>query len=105
MLEMTPSTFDTAPMPIPPALRLPPMSHYARVTLTVVAVLVGLSAAWAVRNILLLVLVALILAVGLDPAVRRLQRLRLPRGWAVLLIMLATVGFVVLFSMLVIPPV
>jgi len=81
------------------------MSYYAKVTFVAVAVLALLRAAWAVRNILLLVLVAAVLAVGLDPAVRRLQRLRLPRGWAVLLIMLATVGFVVLFSMLVIPPV
>jgi predicted PurR-regulated permease PerM len=83
----------------------PPISYYAKVTLVVVAVLVLVRAAWAVRNILLLVLVAAVLAVGLDPAVRRLERLNLPRGWAVSLIMLATVGFVVLFSGLVVPPV
>src|SRR6266536_3080860 len=83
----------------------PPLSHYAKVTVVVIAVLALLRAAWAVRNILLLVLVAAVLAIGLDPAVRRLQRLNLPRGWAVFLIMLATVGFVALFSILVIPPV
>ncbi|HEY3208512.1 MAG TPA: AI-2E family transporter [Actinomycetota bacterium] len=83
----------------------PPMSYYAKITVVVVAILALLRAAWAVRNILLLVVVAAVLAVGLDPAVRRLQRLNLPRGWAVFLILLATVGFVVLFSMLVIPPV
>jgi len=83
----------------------PPMSYYAKVTLTVVVVLALLAAAWSVRNILLLVLVAGVLAVGLDPAVRRLERLKLPRGWAVLLIFVATVGFLVLFSLLVIPPV
>jgi len=81
------------------------LSHYAKVTVVVIAVLALLRAAWAVRNILLLVLVAAVLAIGLDPAVRRLQRLNLPRGWAVFLIMLATVGFVALFSILVIPPV
>jgi predicted PurR-regulated permease PerM len=81
------------------------MSYYAKITVVVVAILALLRAAWAVRNILLLVVVAAVLAVGLDPAVRRLQRLNLPRGWAVFLILLATVGFVVLFSMLVIPPV
>jgi len=43
------------------------MNHYARATVTVVAVLAVLAAAWAVRNILLLVLVAAVLAVGLDP--------------------------------------
>jgi predicted PurR-regulated permease PerM len=83
----------------------PPMSYYAKITIVVVAVLVLVRAAWAVRNILLLVLVAAVLAVGLDPAVRRLERLGLPRGWAVSLIMLATIGFVLLFSGLVIPPV
>src|SRR5437773_5623806 len=83
---------------------LPSMGHYARVTLTVVAVLVVLAAAWAVRATLLLVLVAAVLAVGLDPAVRRLQRLRVSRGWAVSVIFLVTVGFLVLFSILEIPP-
>lgn len=81
------------------------MSYYAKVTLTVAAVLVLLAAAWSVRNILLLVLVAAVLAVGLNPAVRRLERWGVPRGWAVFSIFLAVVGFLVLFSMLVIPPV
>jgi predicted PurR-regulated permease PerM len=82
----------------------PSMGHYARVTLTVVAVLGVIAAAWAVRNILLLIVVAAVLAVGLDPAVRRLQRLKVSRGWAVALIFLATLGFLALFGFLVIPP-
>lgn len=84
--------------------RLPPMSHYAKVTFTVVAVLVAIAAAWAVRSTLLLVLVAAVLAVGLDPPVRRLQRMHISRGWAVTLIFLATVAFLVVFGFLVIPP-
>jgi predicted PurR-regulated permease PerM len=80
------------------------MGHYARVTLTVVAVLVILAAAWAVRATLVLVVVAAVLAVGLDPPVRRLQRIHISRGWAVTLIFLATVAFLVLFALLVIPP-
>ena len=55
-------------------LRLPPMSHYAKATVVIVLTLAVLSAAWSVRNILTLVLVAVVLAVGLDPAVRRLER-------------------------------
>lgn len=102
VLETTPRRPESTDVADRPG---PPMSYYAKVTLTVVAVLAALAAAWAVRNILLLVLVAAVLAVGLDPAVRRLERLRVPRGWAVLLILLATVGFLVLFSMLVLPPV
>jgi predicted PurR-regulated permease PerM len=80
------------------------MSYYARIALTVVLVLLVLAAAWSVRNILLLVVIAAVLAVGLDPAVRRLQRLKLSRGWAVLMIILATIGFFALFGWLVVPP-
>jgi predicted PurR-regulated permease PerM len=85
--------------------RLPPMGYYARVTLTVAGILVVLAAAWKVRAVLLLVLVAAVLAVGLDPAVRRLQRLHLSRGMAVTLIFLGAIAFVALFAFLVIPPV
>lgn len=82
----------------------PSMGYYARVTLTVVGVLALLAAAWAVRNIVILLVVAAVLAVGLDPAVRRLERLKVPRGWAVALIFLAAIAFVALFASLVVPP-
>jgi predicted PurR-regulated permease PerM len=80
------------------------MNHYAKATVTIVVVLAILLAAWSVRNILTLVVVAAILAVGLDPAVRRLQRFKLSRGWAVTIIFLATIGFIALFAWLVVPP-
>jgi predicted PurR-regulated permease PerM len=91
-------------MAVRPERSWPPMAHYARATLTIVAVLAILAAGWAVRSTLLLVLVAAVLAIGLDPPVRRLQRLHISRGWAVVLIFLATVGFLALFGFLVIPP-
>jgi predicted PurR-regulated permease PerM len=68
--------------------RLPAMAYWARVTLTVAGALVLLLAAWRVRNVLLLVLVAAVLATGLDPQVQWLQRRRLSRGWAVTIILL-----------------
>jgi predicted PurR-regulated permease PerM len=83
--------------------RLPAMAYWARVTLTVAGALVLLLAAWRVRNILLLVLVAAVFAVGLDPQVRWLQRRRLSRGWAVTVIVGVGVGLLVLFGWLVIP--
>jgi predicted PurR-regulated permease PerM len=83
--------------------RLPAMAYWARVTLTVAGALVLLAAAWRVRNILLLVLVAAVLAVGLDPQVRWLQRRHLSRGWAVTVIVLAALGLLVLVGWLVIP--
>jgi predicted PurR-regulated permease PerM len=79
------------------------MGYWARATLTVVAVLGLLAAAWTVRNILMLVLVATVLAVGLDPQVRWLQRRRVSRAWAVTIIGLLGVGFLALFAWLVIP--
>ena len=83
--------------------RYPGMGYWARATLTVVAVLALLAAAWSVRNILILVLVATVLAVGLDPQVRWLQRRRVSRAWAVTIIALLGVGFLALFAWLVIP--
>ena len=84
--------------------RLPAMTYWARSTLTVVGVLVLLEAAWRVRHILLLVLVAVVLAVGLDPQVRWLQRRHLSRTWAVAVIVFLSIGFLVLFGWLVVPP-
>src|SRR6266498_1979828 len=83
--------------------RFPAMAYWARVTLTVAGALVLLAAAWMVRHVLLLVLVAAVLAVGLDPQVRWLQRRRLSRGWAVTIILLVSVGLLMLFAWLVIP--
>ncbi|MCA1726845.1 MAG: AI-2E family transporter, partial [Actinobacteria bacterium] len=84
--------------------RLPPMSHYAKATVTVVLVAAALSAAWSVRNILILVLIAAVLAIGLDRPVRRLERWGISRGWGVALIFLATIAMVTGFSALVVPP-
>jgi predicted PurR-regulated permease PerM len=82
----------------------PGMGYVARVALTLVLVLAGVAVAWAVRSTLLLVLIAAVLAIGLDPAVRRLERLHVKRGWAVVIIFLAVVAFIALFALLVIPP-
>jgi predicted PurR-regulated permease PerM len=79
------------------------MGYWARATLTVAAVLALLLAAWTVRSILLLVLVATVLAVGLDPQVRWFRRHGASRGWAVTIIGLLTVAFLALFAWLVIP--
>jgi predicted PurR-regulated permease PerM len=97
---------ETAAMAEPAGrpLRLPPMSHYALATVTIVAVLVVIRGAFEVRHILILVLVAAVLAIGLDPAVRRLERLNIKRGWAVAIIFLATIAFLLLFAALIVPP-
>jgi predicted PurR-regulated permease PerM len=83
--------------------RFPAMAYWARVTLTVAGVLVLLLVAWRVRQILLLVLVAAVLAAGLDLQVGWLQRRGLSRGWAVTIVLLLGVGLLALFAGLVIP--
>jgi predicted PurR-regulated permease PerM len=83
--------------------RFPSMAYWARVTLTIAGIAVLLAGAWKVRNILLLVLVSVVLAVGLDPQVRWLERRRVSRPWAVAIITLLAVGFLALFAWLVIP--
>ncbi len=82
----------------------PTMSYWAKVTITVVLTLTVLSAVSLVRNILILVLIAAVLAIGLDPAVRILERLRVKRGWAVVVIFGGAILFIVLFAALVVPP-
>ena len=83
--------------------RWPPMSYWARWTLTVAAVSTVLAALWSVLNIMVLVLMAAVLAIGLDPAVRAMERRGESRGRAVTLIFLAALAIVILFASLVIP--
>jgi predicted PurR-regulated permease PerM len=82
----------------------PPTPVVVRVVLTIVATLMVLYAAYLVRGILVLVLVAAFLAIGLDPAMRRLEQLGLSRGQAVLAIFFAAVVFLIVFALAVIPP-
>lgn len=72
--------------------------------LTLLAINLIVVAAFVVRHILVLVLIAAFLAIGLDPAVRKMEKLGLSRGLAVALIFLAVVGFVAVFLAAVIPP-
>jgi predicted PurR-regulated permease PerM len=80
------------------------MSYWARVVLTIAAVSTILLALWSVINIVILVLMAAVLAIGLDPAVRFIERRGRSRGRAVGLIFIAALGVAVLFALLVTPP-
>jgi predicted PurR-regulated permease PerM len=103
MLEMPLGAGDSTAMA--EARRLPPMSHYSKATVTIVLTIAVLLAAWRVQSILILILIAAVLAIGLDPAVRRLERWHFRRGLAVATIFLATIVFLAVFLALVIPPV
>ena len=68
--------------------------------------LVGLAlvAVWAVRDVLVLALVALFIAVSLDPAVRWVVHHGVRRSWAVTIILLVAVALVASVIALVMPP-
>src|ERR1700748_93915 len=73
------------------------------VSLGVLAVLVAPAAVYTTRAALVRVLIALFIAVSLDPAVRALTRRGMRRGLAVLVIFLITAGLVTVFLYSVIP--
>jgi predicted PurR-regulated permease PerM len=86
-----------------PQFAWPGLGYWAKVTLVIALVLLTLAQLRKAADVLALVALAAVLAVGLDPAVRFLERRGLSRGLAVLAISLAsTIGFAV-FLILAIP--
>ena len=99
-----PSQPDEASPQEPWQERWPPLRYWIKVTLAVVATLVILSAARSVASILILVVIAAVLAVGLDPVIRRLQSLGVGRGLSVLILVLTLTAIGIAFGALVVPP-
>ena len=81
----------------------PTMGYWVRVVLTIAGTVAVLFVLWSVINIVLLIAMAAVLAIGLDPAVRFFERRGQGRGRAVALISLPVIGLVILFAWLVIP--
>ncbi len=75
----------------------------AYVSLGALAVLAAAAAVYTTRAVLVRVLIALFIAISLDPAVRMLTRRGMRRGLAVLLIFLVAGGLVAAFLVSVIP--
>src|SRR5512132_1886134 len=90
------SGHEPAPAPAQPAWSQvwPPWTYWVRTTLAVVATLLVVAAARRISHVL---------AVGLDPAVQWLGKLRIRRGWAVAIIFVGLVVFLALFVALLIP--
>jgi predicted PurR-regulated permease PerM len=80
------------------------MAYIAKATVTVALTLYVLGLARSVLHILILVAMAAVLAIGLDPAVRRLQRMNMRRAYAVMIIFAGFVSLIALFAWLVLPP-
>jgi predicted PurR-regulated permease PerM len=81
----------------------PPMGYWVRVVLTIAGVAAILLVLWSVVNIVVLIAMAAVLAIGLDPAVRFFERRGESRGRAVALISVSVTALVILFAWLVIP--
>jgi predicted PurR-regulated permease PerM len=73
------------------------------VSLGFLAVLTAAAAVYTARGVLIRALIALFVAISLDPAVRMLRRWGVRRGLAVFLIFLAALGLVAAFLLAVIP--
>lgn len=85
------------------AERWPPITYWMKATAGVLVVLALARAVIEVQNVLILIVVALVLAIGFQPAVAWLERFGLKRGWAVTAIFLAGVLVIGAFLALVLP--
>ena len=99
------------PAPPPESGRLPrlaPPQVTPRTVLTILVtalVVIGLLwLLWQLRTIVRWTVIALFLAVAMNPAVNRLQRLRVPRSVAILLLYLILIFFLLGIGALVVPP-
>jgi len=97
---------DAAPAGAGAGAATPPRTMFrwgVYVSLGVLAVALVAISVYNTRGILIEVLIALFIAVSLDPAVRQLNRWGVRRGWAVVVILLITTGIVAGFLVSVIP--
>ncbi|MGE5226400.1 MAG: AI-2E family transporter [Planctomycetaceae bacterium] len=84
--------------------RWPPAAYLVRATAAIALTLLTISAARSAADILVLVVIAGVLAIGMDPIVEGLQRRGLGRGRAVALVVLGVTVVLGLFALLVLPP-
>jgi predicted PurR-regulated permease PerM len=84
--------------------RWPPAAYLVRATAAIALTLLTISAARSAADILVLVLIAGVLAIGMDPIVEALRRRGLGRGGAVALVALGVTLVLGLFALLVLPP-
>nr|MBA3630716.1 AI-2E family transporter [Actinomycetota bacterium] len=82
----------------------PSTATIARVIFTALGIVALLYAIYLVRSVVFLVIVSAFLAVGLDPAVRRLEDLGLRRGLAVTVLFVTGMILLAGFVVAVVPP-
>lgn len=83
--------------------RWPPVTYWMKATAGVLVVLALARMVIAVQNVLILIVISLVLAIGFQPAAGWLERLGLRRGWAVAAIFLGGAVVVGAFLALILP--
>jgi predicted PurR-regulated permease PerM len=83
---------------------LPPIRYYVKITAAIIVTLVLAYSVYRARSILILIFLGMFLAVGLEPAIGRLERRGIRRGFAVLGFGLLLAGILVALVFLVIAP-
>jgi predicted PurR-regulated permease PerM len=76
--------------------RWPPLSYWAKVSAVVLLVALSFALLWLLRSVALVLVASLVLAIGLQPSIRWLERRGLGRGWALAVILLA--GLIVMIG-------
>ncbi|MGJ3252625.1 MAG: AI-2E family transporter [Elainellaceae cyanobacterium] len=71
--------------------------------LGILCLLMALFILWQIRQMLLLVFTAVVLATALNSLARQIQRLRIGRSWAVVLTLILVIFVAVLFTALIVP--
>jgi predicted PurR-regulated permease PerM len=85
------------------AERWPPVTYWMKAAAGVLVILALARIVIEIQNVLILIVIALVLAIGFQPAVAWLERFGLRRGWAVATIFLAGVLVIGVFLALILP--
>jgi predicted PurR-regulated permease PerM len=88
----------------PEAARWPPVQYYVKITVAVLLVLLTAYLIYRARSALVLIFLACLLAVGLEPVIQRLERRGIRRGFCVLGFAVLIAGALTALAFLVIAP-
>jgi predicted PurR-regulated permease PerM len=83
--------------------RWPPISYWAKVSVVVLLVVLGFGLLWLLRGVALVLVASLVLAIGLQPSIRWLERRGMGRGWALAAILFAGLLVLVGFAAVLVP--
>lgn len=101
------TTSDDASPPLsdPVEARWPRPTYWARATVAVTAVVVTALALWVVKSLIVLVLISMVLAIGLQRPMAYMERHRVPRPAALAILVVGAFATLGGFLALVVPPV